>query len=196
MKLRRLAAGSVLVLSASAFLTAPASSQEECTGVSVTPGVILITSAPSFGPMVASVPAGTYRMIVRSYDLGHSAGRQTDQMHEQWSFSADTGYTSPRTPDLGDALTVATYDLGEVTLTSAVSSISFRQWGVAPSVDSVRPEITFQRVQGPVTTTEAPTTTVTPRCLALVPVPTPRGVVWAQKLRTRKGPGFRRGPFC
>jgi hypothetical protein len=39
-------------------------------------GPILITDDPTF------VPVGTYQLIARSVDVGHEAGKQTEQTHE------------------------------------------------------------------------------------------------------------------
>lgn len=173
MKLRRVLVALAVVFGVLSIGTATSSAQSSCSDVHVAPGVILVTPTPTFGPHPVSVPAGTYRLIVTSFDLGHAPGIQLDQTNEIWSFTTDTGYTSPRTPDLPDALTSETYDLGEATFASDISSITFNQWGVLPSYDSVRPEILFQCVSSASTT--APPTTVAPTTAA--PTTTSPGAV-------------------
>ncbi|MFT7648657.1 MAG: hypothetical protein ACI8Y4_003409 [Candidatus Poriferisodalaceae bacterium] len=84
----------------------PAQAQTSCSDVLVDSGVTLVNpGVVTAGPIAVNISAGSYRLVMTSEDPLHSAGHQTDQMHEQWSFHTNTGYSSPTTPDLADERT-------------------------------------------------------------------------------------------
>ena len=102
--------------------------------------------------------------MATSLDLLHGPGHQPEQRQESWRFNTDTGYQSAATPDLADGLTTQTFDLGEVTFLSDVSSITFHWAGVPAQIDSVRPEqllLDCQSLVALATTTTTTTTTTT-----------------------------------
>jgi LPXTG-motif cell wall-anchored protein len=158
-------AAAVVVMAATVVVMAGSgvgAQQADCTDVTVSPSVDLVTRGVStIGPIQVNVAAGRYRLIMTSADPGHVAGHQTEQQHESWSFTLDNGFSSPITPDLSDELTSATYDMGVADL-SVASSITFVHHGVAPSPDSVHPTVTFRCEAAPATTTTASTTAPPP----------------------------------
>jgi len=99
--------------------------------------------------------------MATSLDLLHGPGHQPEQRQESWRFNTDTGYQSAATPDLADGLTTQTFDLGEVTFLSDVSSITFHWAGVPAQIDSVRPEQLLLDCQSLVALTTTTTTTTT-----------------------------------
>jgi LPXTG-motif cell wall-anchored protein len=156
-----------LLATVSGMAAAPVGAQSAgCADVPVVPGVILYSGHQTHGPVPVSVPAGTYRVMATSLDVPHVPGYQPEQRQESWRFSTDTGYQSAATPDLAEGLTTQTFDLGEVTFSSDVSSITFHWAGVLAQIDSVRPEQLLLECQSLVasattTTTSAPATTTT-----------------------------------
>ena len=89
-----------------------AAQQADCADVTVNPGQDLVTRGVStIGPIQINVPAGTYRIVMVSTDVGHAPGHQEDQQNERWSFTLDSGYSSPITPDLATEVTTATFDM-------------------------------------------------------------------------------------
>lgn len=84
-------AGAVVALLSISFGSGAGAQVDECGPDVVVAGPILTTPHPTFGPVAAVVPAGTYQLIAQSADSGHQAGKQPDQTHEVWSFTTDTG---------------------------------------------------------------------------------------------------------
>lgn len=121
--------------------------------------------------VAAAVPAGLYQITATSSDVGHVAGRQTDQTSERWSFVTDTGVSSPIVPDLPDAQTSSTFGMGQITFDDPVSSITFVHHGTGLSADSVSPTLLLECVAPATTssTTDAPTTSAVVQATTTVP---------------------------
>lgn len=128
-----------------------------CADVTVTTPQDLVTAGPTtIGPISVDVGAGRYRLLMTSIDRGHRPGHQTHQRSERWSFTLDSGYSSPITADLAEDATSASFDMGLVDFVEA-TSITFHHHGAAPSPDSISASVTFQCAE-PVPTTAPPTT--------------------------------------
>jgi hypothetical protein len=169
-KLRRQLSAASIAVGIALFAFAPVAGAQESDGGStvntaVCTDVTIGMDTPMYPPFVTSspysvsVPAGTYRIHAVSHDLLHEDGYQPEERQESWSFSTNTGYSSPVTPDLSETSKSVTFDLGEVTFDAAVSSITFHWRGVVSDVDSVRPGLTLSCfVNAAAATTEVPTT--------------------------------------
>ena len=136
------------------------------------PGTRLLNDgiSNSAGPFAIELPSGTYDVTMRSHDA-HDQHPGQLQHAEQWYFVLDSGYTSPRTPDIPD-------DENTVSLTvpgqriDASTSITVRHNGTGSinSVDVVC--VGFTPVPTPTTT--VPSATSEPTETTQVPESIPR----------------------
>ena len=114
----------------------------------------------SAGPFSVNVPAGTYDIIVSTWNGFTDI---PDQTMEQWFFETDSGYTSPLTSDSSPAL-LQNQEFQNQTIGATTSVTLFHKAPGMDSVNSVHPLcIGFRSVAAPVTTTttEAPVVTTT-----------------------------------
>ena len=153
----------ILAIGASTVF-APMAAADECVDVTVASGFRLLANrAPVAGPYAVDLPAGNYHLVVTSFDEQHAMDDPPVQLAEQWYFTTDTGFTSPATPDLSDALVSDQFDLGVFSV-PASTSITFYHAQGGPGAQSVTPTVHFICEQTPETTTTvtpttAPTTT-------------------------------------
>lgn len=112
------------------------------------------------GPVAVELAAGTYDIVLTSFDPSHQSGKYLDQLHESWYFTLDNGFVSATTPDFGDELMGLSISQQGVTLERA-TQITAHWAGVEPSWDSVRASVTLRCLDGPPATT-APSSTVAP----------------------------------
>lgn len=91
----------------------------------------------SAGPFTIDLPAGTYDVMMSSYDAHDEHPGQIDQPYEQWYFTLDSGFTSPLSTDVPDDSTT-TVDTFEDVVIDAATSITLHHRGLG-SVNSVEP---------------------------------------------------------
>lgn len=127
--------GAVIVGSAT-----PTSASMGCAGHSFSfEGTRLLNDGTSnaAGPFTIALPAGTYDIVLRSFDdhAGHPG--QTEQTQEQWYFELDSGYRSPVSSDIPDDEDSAIDTFTNVTIGGA-TAITVRHLGEG-GVNSVAP---------------------------------------------------------
>lgn len=160
----RRAATALLALGALGLWTAnpiDAAPDTGCQDITVSGGGKLVhPSIGSIGPVAVVLPAGQYQLLLTSVDSAHETGYQTSQTGEQWFFLTDSGYRSPITPDLPEALPSSTFDMG-VTHLDSTATITFIHAALVPGANSVTPSVTFRCVvdETPTVTTAGTTTT-------------------------------------
>lgn len=170
---RNLLASVMIVIGAVMIAGSPLNAADDssaCTNVVVnfddhSGGLPLWRDNPSTGPVAISLAAGTYDILLTSSDPGHAPGKHSDQLHESWFFTLDSGYVSPTTPDFDDEASGVAIVSSGVTLASASQITAF--WaGQAPSPDSVHAMVSFtcvtQVIQATSSTSIVTSTSVPP----------------------------------
>lgn len=89
------------------------------------------------GPYSIELPAGTYNVMMSSYDAHDEHPGQIDQPYEQWYFTLDSGFTSPLSTDVPDDATT-TVDTFENMVIGAATSITVHHRGLG-GINSVEP---------------------------------------------------------
>ena len=135
------------------------------------PGTRLLNDGISetAGPYTIELPPGTYDVTMRSHDA-HDQHPGQLQNAEQWYFVLDSGYTSPRTPDIPDDENIVSLTVPGQRI-DASTSITVRHNGTGSinSVDVVC--VGFTSV--PTTTTTVPSATSAPTETPQVPETVP-----------------------
>ncbi len=115
------------------------------------------------GPFtIETLPAGTYDIIVQSYDAHDEHPGQTDQTAEQWYFTLDSGYTSPLSTDIPDASnhTIDVWDAQVIDTAATTVTLHHRGEGNVNSVDPIcvgfTPTPAEPAQEGPTTTVAEP----------------------------------------
>lgn len=143
----------------------------------------LYSRNPVVGPVALTLPAGTYDIVMTSFDPGHGKGRFLNQLHESWYFTLDNGYVSPVTPDFPDSEMSTAIARTGVELTAATEITAF--WaGVEADIDSVHATVSFTCTRATIATTTpttiaASTTTAVTTTTSTSAAPTPTTVLGA-----------------